>query len=123
VSRPTAPCVLVIDDDADIREAMCEVLADEGYAVVAVANGQEALTYLRSVPSSKRPCVIFLDLMMPVMDGWEFRRRQLADPTLMGIPVVAITAGGVAAAAVPVPRLLAKPLQVEHLLEVLRDHC
>ena len=112
-----------MDDDPDIREAMVEVLSDEGYEVTAVANGHEALTYLRSVTPPKRPCLILLDLMMPVMNGWEFRQEQLADTALAAIPVIAITAGGVAASSVPVPVLLPKPLDVERLLDVLREHC
>src|SRR5215510_8699670 len=64
--------VLVVDDDQDIRDALCELLRDEGYEAIAVANGEEALTYLKG---GNLPCVILLDLMMPVMDGWEFRRQ------------------------------------------------
>jgi CheY-like chemotaxis protein len=112
--------ILVVDDDRDIRDAMCDWLVDEGYASAAVANGQEALSYLRT---HDRPCLILLDLMMPVMDGWEFRRLQLADPQLASIPVVAITAGGTVAEAVPVPQLLPKPIRLELLLEVLREYC
>src|SRR3954470_23175677 len=83
--------VLVVDDDQDIREALCDLLADAGYRAASVANGKEALIYLKS---GELPCVILLDLMMPVMDGWEFRRQQQGDPRLSKIPVVVITAAG-----------------------------
>src|SRR5579862_4602951 len=69
----TCSGILIVDDDPDIRDSLKEVLEDEGYEVNGVANGREALDYLRKSP---RPCVILLDLMMPVMDGWQFRREQ-----------------------------------------------
>ena len=66
-----APCggILVVDDDPDIRDSLREVLEDEGYDVASVGNGREALDYLKQ--ASPRPWVILLDLMMPVMDGWQ----------------------------------------------------
>ena len=69
----TCSGILIVDDDPDIRDSLKEVLEDEGYEVNGVANGREALDYLRKSP---RPCVILLDLMMPVMDGWQFRKEQ-----------------------------------------------
>ena len=70
------PCggILVVDDDPDIRDSLREVLEDEGYDVSCVGNGREALDHLKA--ASPRPCVILLDLMMPVMDGWQFRKEQ-----------------------------------------------
>ena len=113
--------VLVVDDDQDIRDALCELLLDEGYRAVAAANGAEALTYLRS---RELPCVILLDLMMPIMDGWEFRRQQQGDPKLSGIPVVAITAAGDhRASTIAVDRILPKPLHLDHVLETLQAYC
>ena len=83
--------VLVVEDDADIRSALGDILADEGYAVSSAADGREALALLRAGFS---PQVILLDLMMPVMAGPDFRAAQLADPSLSGIPVILITAEG-----------------------------
>jgi CheY-like chemotaxis protein len=80
--------VLVVDDDADMRQMTETVLAYAGIRTVTAVNGQEALDKLRSV----RPSVILLDLMMPVMDGYEFRARQLQDPALRRIPVICVTA-------------------------------
>ena len=77
--------ILVVDDDPDIRDSLREVLEDEGYGTSCVANGREALDFLRS---GKRPCVILLDLMMPVMDGWQFLEEQKRDPALAAIPVL-----------------------------------
>jgi len=89
------PCagVLVIEDDADILRAVVQVLEDEGIAVQAAENGRTALAALRA-PGATRPCLILLDLMMPVMDGWAFRAEQLRDPALSDIPVIILTADG-----------------------------
>jgi CheY-like chemotaxis protein len=88
--------VLVVEDDVDILHAIVDVLEDEGYAVRAAENGRVALDMLRA-PGARPPCVILLDLMMPVMDGWAFRAEQLRDPALADIPVVILTADGRAA--------------------------
>lgn len=82
--------VLVVDDDRDLREAIIDLLGDEGYDVASAENGAEALEALRNT----LPHIILLDLMMPVIDGYEFRARQLADPCTAHIPVIAMTASG-----------------------------
>ena len=74
-----ARSVLVVEDDIDIREALTGLLSEEGYAVSACANGLEALKHLRA---GRHADVILLDLMMPVMDGWQFRVLQKRDPEL-----------------------------------------
>jgi CheY-like chemotaxis protein len=115
------PLVMVVDDDDDIRETLAGLLEDEGYEATAVANGREALDALQG---GMAPRVILLDLMMPVMDGAEFRRAQLADPRLVSIPVVLITAAGLE----PVQRsdydeVLRKPLKVDRVLAVVAEFC
>jgi CheY-like chemotaxis protein len=121
VSPTSSRIVLVVDDDQDIRDALCELLEEEGYRAVAAANGQDALVYLKS---REPPCVILLDLMMPIMDGWEFRRRQQHDPELASIPVVVITAAGdYRASTIAAERVLPKPLQLDHVLEALQQYC
>jgi two-component system response regulator MprA len=112
--------VCVIDDDADIREALYDVLTFEGYEVQVASDGAEALERLRS---EKDSCgLILLDLMMPRMNGWEFRRKQVEDPSLEAIPVVLLTgAGGCAEAAkdLKVAAAMEKPVELDALLEVV----
>lgn len=84
--------ILVIDDDLDIREALAAVLESAGYSVLLAENGQAALELMKI--ERNLPSLILLDLMMPVMDGWQFRERQKADPRLSAVPVVIISAGG-----------------------------
>lgn len=87
-SRLNPNTVLVVDDDADLREALRDVLRDEGYAVVLASNGKEALGML---PSLKRPCGIVLDIAMPVMNGAEFYDAMSGLPAFADIPVVVLT--------------------------------
>jgi CheY-like chemotaxis protein len=82
------PCVLIVEDDPDIREFMEMLLGTSGYETMTAENGAVALAKMRQ----RKPCVVLLDLMMPVMNGWEFRRRQLEDPALKDVPVVCVTA-------------------------------
>lgn len=83
--------ILLVEDEAAIREVIEAVLEAEGYRVVSTTNGADALDVLRG---GLRPCMIILDLMMPVMDGWEFRTAQLRDSDLLKIPTVVYTAVG-----------------------------
>jgi two-component system, chemotaxis family, chemotaxis protein CheY len=80
--------LLIVDDDADVRESLGDALADEGYRVVLASNGREALGLL---PTLKRPCGIILDLTMPVMSGTEFYQAMRAAPIWADIPVVILT--------------------------------
>jgi CheY-like chemotaxis protein len=88
-NTPTGKRILVVDDDADIREALVCTLQAGGYRADGAGNGREALDQLRR---DDRPQLILLDLMMPVMDGWQFRQAQRQDPDLAPIPVVIISA-------------------------------
>jgi CheY-like chemotaxis protein len=115
--------ILVVEDDTATRVAMTMVLQGTGYTVTEAGNGQEALDQLRVAPP---PCLILLDLMMPVMDGWQFRARQRQDPTLAAIPVVVISAdGGVQqkARALGAAGFLQKPIEVDELLDTVQRHC
>ncbi len=113
--------VLIVDDDARIRALMARLLETSGYSAVEAANGKEALASMRE----QRPCVILLDLQMPIMDGWEFRRQQLADPDLADVPVICVTGyydssdvfrtAGV--------RCFTKPVQLSALLQAIREVC
>jgi CheY-like chemotaxis protein len=106
------PKVLIVDDDRDIREALGEMLAEEGCIVEAAWNGAEALKRLRA---GLRPDVIILDIMMPVMDGFAFRAELKQSPELAGIPVIGVTAG-VAPGAAADFECLRKPVRFETLL-------
>jgi CheY-like chemotaxis protein len=113
--------VLIVEDDEDLRDMMAQMLTIEGFAATAVANGREALDYLQL---AIKPHVILLDLMMPVMDGWEFRRRQQADPELAPVPVIVLSALDQSRAApVDACAFLKKPLDFDRLLELVRDYC
>ena len=117
--------VLVVEDDEDIRDDLTAILRVKGFAVDEAANGKEALAQLRDGVS--QPCLIVLDLMMPVMNGWELRTAMLADPALAAIPVVVVSGKGriapeeertLAPAAV-----LVKPFELTELLEVVARFC
>lgn len=89
MTTPPAVDVLVIDDQDDMRMLVRKILEDAGYTVLEVATGAEALVYLQTHP---HPRLILLDLMMPVMTGWEFRQWQRTIPALATIPVVVLSA-------------------------------
>lgn len=82
--------VLIVDDDREFREALVEIVRDEGFEVETAASGLQALDKLRW---GLRPCVVLLDLQMSVMTGWDFRAEQARDEELAAIPVIAMTAG------------------------------
>lgn len=88
---PSTKKILLIEDDQEISESLKELLEFEGYIVYCAYNGQEALDLLRK---SIRPELILLDLMMPVKNGFEFRKEQKQDPELSEIPVVVMSADG-----------------------------
>ena len=123
-SRPTRArhCpVLIVEDDSDLREMMAQLLTLEGFHSAAVANGKEALRYLSS---GDTPNVILLDLMMPVMDGWEFRRVQQADPVLSRVPTIVLSALDQSRAYDLKPAaFLKKPLDFDRLLQLVREYC
>jgi CheY-like chemotaxis protein len=113
--------ILVVEDDKDLRESLRDALELEGYVAVSVENGQAALSYLAT---GARPCVILLDLMMPVMDGWAFRQEMLKDDELASIPVVVMTAATPArAAAIAAEAVIYKPLHMGKVVDVVQEHC
>jgi CheY-like chemotaxis protein len=117
-AKPCKQAVLVVDDDPEIRTAVRDVLEDDGYHVVAASNGKEAL---RLLPKMDRPCVILLDLMMPVMNGWDLLEILKEDELLMDIPVTLVSA---AADHIPAgTHLLKKPIDLGALLETVHQAC
>lgn len=112
--------ILVVDDDQGALEALSDILEYEGYAVIRASNGLQALERLRD--SAPRPELIILDLLMPVMDGWEFRQRQKQDPELAKIPVLVVTAIGTSAG-IDAVQILHKPIDVDALLRTVSQLC
>jgi CheY-like chemotaxis protein len=117
------PRVLIVEDDRDTREMLGRFLELEGFEVRTAANGKIALDALREV--DPRDCVILLDLMMPVMDGWQFRQQQTKDPRLAEIPVVVITAAGPREAVPPIQAdaWISKPVDLDRLLQAITPLC
>lgn len=116
--------VLVVEDDLDIRQALMDILEEHGFGVMGARDGAEALGLLAS--TSDLPCLILLDLMMPVMDGATFREVQLGDPRLASIPVVVLSAHRDPerhAGTLDAVSILRKPPSVRELVNVLRTHC
>lgn len=123
-TAPPDRTVLVVDDDPDLRQALVEVLADQGYRTLSAANGAEALAQLTT--GAPLPSLILLDVMMPVMDGWEFSDRQQLDPRLARIPVVVLSAHASASALAGRRKLagfLRKPVELTALLATVRQVC
>src|SRR5215212_3543135 len=113
--------VLVVDDDPNLVRLMSKFLKLEGFAPVPAANGEEALAYLRAGGDAS---VILLDLRMPVMDGWAFRREQRGDPALAQIPIVVIS--GVAndiAYELGAAASFNKPVSFLEVVGVVRELC
>ena len=112
--------ILLVEDDADIRSTLKEVLELEGYQVVPAANGSEALSQLQEMVP---PCLILLDLMMPIMNGWEFLEAQREDAKLAAIPVVVVSAAGDKAKSAKAHGFVKKPIEVDTLLRMIRTLC
>jgi CheY-like chemotaxis protein len=122
-TMPESRSILIVEDDADLSEALSAVLRDEGYSVEIAADGREALDRLRR---DLRPSLILLDLTMPVMNGWQFCAEQRQDPVLSGIPVVVLSAGDrLADQIVPlgIEDWVPKPIELDHLLRTIERCC
>jgi CheY-like chemotaxis protein len=113
-----SPTVLVVDDDADIRESIAELLGEHGYTAVEIENGQEALEYLQQQPP---PACVILDLWMPELDGWSLAGRLKGTPQA-DIPLILVTAGS-SDAGYPVPTryVLRKPVDPARLLRLVGE--
>ncbi|HYI02538.1 response regulator [Hyalangium sp.] len=111
--------ILIVEDDEDIRAAMAELLESEGFEVAVASNGQEGLEVLSQMGP---PCLVLLDLMMPVMNGEDFLRHVRQDPVLNPVPVVIVTASG----RPPLPGtqgILKKPFEITDLFATVTLHC
>lgn len=120
--------ILIVEDDADTREMLSTLLAMEGFHAVAAEDGLEALHLLRTVRhrAPEVPCLVLLDLKMPRLGGNEFRRAQLGDPTVAGVPV-AVMSGATdleaRALALGAVASVSKPIDCDVLMEVVRRYC
>ncbi len=121
-SKERRGTILVVDDLADQRETLAEILSEEGYEVLTAGSGVEALAMLQQPPL---PGLILFDLMMPGMNGWVFRQEQRKDPRLRDIPAVALSGQVDPSAAgefLEVAATLRKPVDIEELLKIVRQH-
>ncbi|HEV3059318.1 MAG TPA: response regulator [Vicinamibacterales bacterium] len=120
--------VLIVEDDRDTRDMLAALLGLEGFHTVGAEDGLEALHLLRTVRhrAPEIPCLVLLDLKMPRLSGHEFRRAQLGDPTVAGVPV-AVMSGAEdieqRAKALGAVATVTKPIDVEILLQVVRRYC
>lgn len=122
ISHAMTHRILVVEDDKDILESMALLLEFEGFEVNLATNGKEALAYLHS--QSELPHLVLLDLMMPVMDGVEFRANQRFHPRLASVPVIILSADGRARDRLPPDDavvILRKPVDTERLLGKIRE--
>jgi CheY-like chemotaxis protein len=115
--------ILVVEDDATIRDLISELLADEHYTVVQATDGRAARAYLHTAPDLPR--LIILDLMMPIMNGWEFLRARQDDPVVRTIPVLVLSAtpsieGSVAA--LGAQEALEKPIDLDRLVAMVQRY-
>lgn len=111
--------VLVVDDDADVRESIEDVLRDTGYETYAAENGREALKILDTI---QPPCLLLLDLMMPDLNGWEVLNELRAQKRLNEYPVVVMSAVKPELMPQGVP-WLRKPFELDVLLAAVKRHC
>lgn len=122
---PLCKSILIAEDNYDVRETLKDVLTQEGYSVAAAQNGKEALKILRELPS---PSLVLLDLMMPVMNGWEFLDAQRENAVFAGHQVLVMSAVP-ATGSLDDPRSLMtagslpKPLRLEPLMAKIQEFC
>ena len=122
-TRSMAKVILIVEDDVDVAQSVAEVLEISGYCTAIAANGREALDHLGK---NDHPDLILLDMMMPVMNGWQFREEQRKVPALDAIPVVIVTADGDArgkAAAIRAAGHVTKPVTIDRLLNEVERIC
>ena len=113
---PLGKFILLVEDDDTLRGAMQMVLEWEGYRVACAADGRQALDFLRA---GGRPALILLDVMLPGLDGWQFRQQQRRDPDLAKVPVVVVSALD-AADCPDADAYVRKPFAPQELLEAIR---
>jgi len=111
--------VLVVDDDEELREILRDALEAEGFAIVAAAEGRQALAAMAKLDDL---CVVILDLLMPGMNGWDFYDAMKANAQYSAVPVVVVTSAP-SEAPKGVARVMRKPLKLERVLSTIREYC
>jgi CheY-like chemotaxis protein len=116
----TSGRVLIVEDDEAICDAFREALEMEGYRVITALNGREAL---ERIQQHGLPDLIFLDMMMPIMNGWQFLEARAQDRSLAAVPVVIVSAAGDKARADNTAGFIKKPADLDSILDLARQHC
>jgi len=121
-----AKLILIVEDDIDVAQSVADVLEAAGYRTTIAANGRAALDHLLKNGHNGHPDLILLDMMMPIMDGWQFREEQRKLAALDSIPVVTVTADGDArgkAASIQAAGHVSKPFMIDSLLDEVERIC
>jgi len=112
--------ILIVEDDEAIRSTLKFALELEGYKVFSAVNGQEGVTVFKTMP---KPCVVLLDLMMPVMNGWEFIEVVEKDEELATVPIILVTAFSDQAKTIRAKGIVKKPVDWDELVTIVRRWC
>lgn len=113
-------CVLVVEDDNDIRESIVEMLKFEGYEVDSASNGKEALDKINEF---SKPCLVLLDMMMPIMNGREFLDHVMKSADLAPIPIIVVSAVADKVNTLGARGYIKKPVDIDAVLKVVSQHC
>ena len=121
MSEKNCNSILVVEDDDSIREAMVEMLEMEGYRTYAAINGKNALSLLKdNIP---KPCLVLLDMMMPIMNGREFLDEMMKDAFLAPIPVLIVSAIADPSNSKGSVGFLKKPVDIDSVLSIVSKYC
>lgn len=112
--------ILIIEDNKELQSSLKTILESEGYKIVTADNGKEGIELLRKIPT---PCMILLDLMMPIMNGWEFVDIVSKDIILSNIPITVISAFGDTKGTPKTNDYIPKPIDLDALFRTVRKHC
>jgi CheY-like chemotaxis protein len=112
--------ILVIEDDDDIRNTLVDLLESEGYTALAAENGKVALEKLHEIP---KPCLVLLDMMMPIMNGREFLDEIMKDSVLAPIPVLVVSAIADRSNTTGAVGFIRKPIDIDVILRLVTQYC
>lgn len=113
--------ILVVEDDDDIRNAIVDLLENEGYTTESAINGKDALEKLRALEG--KPCLVLLDMMMPIMNGREFLDEVMKDSRLAPIPILIVSAVADKSNTEGSVGFLKKPIDIDVVLKVVSQYC